>query len=94
MENELNYDTNFKKINAVDNVVIEASKIKFLSQFYFDLIDYCWKNEKKLCLTSIHLPEKWLSSFFELKAENAGAIADRMKKNSYELIELTNGSLR
>jgi hypothetical protein len=87
MEGELNYDKDFRDINAVDNLCISDSKIKFLSDYYFNLIDYCWKHHKKLYLTSTKKHNYWIEMLSYMNNENAEAIASRFS-NAIEIIEL------
>lgn len=87
MEGELNYDIDFKKINAIDNLAISESKMKYLADYYFNLIDWCWKNKKKLYLTSTKKFDEWLSFFSKYNNESAQAIASRFS-NNLEYIEL------
>jgi hypothetical protein len=93
MENELNYDVDFRQINAIDNLTCNEIKIKFLAQFYFNLFDYCWKNKKKLFITATIEPELWLIQLDRFCVENAGAIADRIRQ-SLEIIYLEGESKR
>jgi chromosomal replication initiation ATPase DnaA len=87
MEGEINYETNFKRISAVDNIGISEGKFKFLSDYYFNLFDYCWRSEKKLYLTSTLNPDKWLDKLRVVNPENAAAIASRLS-NVTDIIEL------
>ena len=93
MEGELNYDKDFRDINAVDNLCISDSKIKFLSDYYFNLIDYCWKHHKKLYLTSTKKHNYWIEMLSYMNNENAEAIASRFS-NAIEIIELKGNDRR
>ena len=93
MEGELNYDKDFRDINAVDNLCISDSKIKFLSDYYFNLIDYCWKHHKKLYLTSTKKHDYWIEMLSNVNNENAEAIASRFS-NAIEVIELKGNDRR
>ena len=93
MEGELNYDKDFRDINAVDNLCISDSKIKFLSDYYFNLIDYCWKHHKKLYLTSTKKHDYWIEMLSSVNNENAEAIASRFS-NAIEVIELKGNDRR
>lgn len=93
MEGELNYDFNFKKIDSIDNLAISESKMKFLADFYFNLIDWCWKNNKKLYLTSTKDFKEWLSFFSKYNSESSHAIASRFS-NNLEVINLGEKDLR
>ena len=93
MEGELNYDKDFRDINAVDNLCISDSKIKFLSDYYFNLIDYCWKHHKKLYLTSTKKHDYWIEMLSNVNNENAEAIASRFS-NAIEIIELKGNDRR
>lgn len=86
-ENELNYDLKISRINAIDNITVNENKIKYLCQFYFDLIDYHYVNKKRLYISSTLNYNVWLNELNRLSAENAGAIASRFS-NNIELIEL------
>jgi len=89
MEGELCYDINFKRINAVDNLGISESKFKFLADYYFNLIDWSWKQHKKLYLTSTLSHEKWIEILSNYNTEAAEAIASRFS-NNIEIIDLGN----
>jgi DNA replication protein DnaC len=93
MEGEINYDTNFKRINAIDNIGISEGKFKFLSDYYFNLFDYCWRSEKKLYFTSTLSPEKWIEKLRIVNPENAAAIASRLS-NVTDIICLTGSDRR
>ena len=93
MEGELNYDKDFRDINAVDNLCISDLKIKFLSDYYFNLIDYCWKHHKKLYLTSTKKHNYWIEMLSYMNNENAEAIASRFS-NATEIIELKGNDRR
>lgn len=93
MEGELNYDIDFRDINAVDNLCMSDSKIKFLSDYYFNLIDWCWKYQKKLYLTSTKDYNFWLDMLSKINLENAEAIASRFS-NNIEIIELKGNDKR
>jgi DNA replication protein DnaC len=93
MEGELCYDVNFKKIDAVDNLGISESKFKFLADYYFNLIDWSWKQHKKLYLTSTLSYSKWIEILSKYNTESAEAIASRFS-NNIEIIELTGDDKR
>lgn len=87
MEGELDYDYNFKDINAVDNLCISDAKMKFLADYYFNLIDYCWKCHKKLYLTSTKKYSEWVKLLSNYNMESAEAIASRLS-NVTDVIHL------
>ena len=93
MEGELNYDIDFKKINAVDNLAISDSKMKFLADYYFNLIDWKWKTHQKLILTSTKKPNEWLELLSKYNNESAEAISSRFS-NSIDIIELIGNDRR
>jgi DNA replication protein DnaC len=93
MEGELNYDMPFKDIDAVDNLCISDSKMKFLADYYFNLIDWCWKCHKKLYLTSTKPLKEWLRMLSMYNTESAEAIASRLS-NVTDLVELTGNDRR
>lgn len=93
MEGELNYDKDFRDINAVDNLCISDSKIKFLADYYFNLIDFCWKCHKKLYMTSTKKYNYWIEMLSKVNTENAEAIASRFS-NVIEVIELQGADKR
>lgn len=93
MEGELNYDYSFKDINAVDNLCISDAKMKFLADYYFNLIDYCWKNHKKLYLTATKKYSEWIKMLSNYNMESAEAIASRLS-NVTDVIELVGNDRR
>ena len=87
MESELNYNKDFRDINAIDNLYMSGSKIKFLSDYYFNLMDYCWKHHKKLYMTSTRHYNEWIKLLSSVNVENAESIASRFS-NVIQAIEL------
>jgi predicted YcjX-like family ATPase len=88
MENEMDYNyTKFSQVNAVDNITCESSKLKYLNSLYFDIIDYCCKNKKRLYFTSTKDFQSWINAMAEFSNENARAISSRFS-NNIDLIDL------
>ena len=87
MEGELDYDVNFKRLNAIDNLAISDNKMKFLADYYFNLIDWHWKTHKKLFLTSTISINKWLELLSKYNIDSAEAISSRFS-NKIDNIEL------
>jgi len=86
-KNNMNCD--YRYINAIDNIEIENSQPKSLIKFYFSIIDWCWKNHKKLFFTASVDCKKWLDMVGRINVDHAESIASRFSKN-IEFIELQN----
>jgi DNA replication protein DnaC len=92
-EYELNYDLNFRNYNAIDNVGMGDNKFKYLSDFYFSIIDWRWKKHKKLFFTSTFSLEQWLSEIYKINPLSSNSISSRLS-NQTDVIKLTDKDRR
>jgi chromosomal replication initiation ATPase DnaA len=86
-EDILNYDIKIRDIDMIDNFGMTENKLKYLTEFYFTLFDFCWRERKKLYIVSNKHYREWLEMLNKNNAEFSGSIASRFS-NNIDCIEL------